>query len=247
MNDRPGWGGLSNVVWRARVPTLSWLLDVLLPRHCLVCGVGSGGESLCRACRAELPWQDPGACPRCGLPGDGRGLLCGTCQRHPPAFDSTLAAFRYQFPVDRLIQGVKYGQRLDALAFLAESLGMTIPRHGGEVDLIVPMPLHPRRLADRGFNQAAEVARRVSRCTGIPWAADALVRDRDTPPQVALPWRARLANVRGAFRCTHDLTGRRVALVDDVMTTGASLHEAARAVKSRGAKSVCSWVVARTP
>jgi ComF family protein len=114
-------------------------------------------------------------------------------------------------------------------------------------DLLLPMPLHPARLRERGFNQAAEIARPLARRLGCPVALTTLVRDVDTAPQVGLPWHARAANVRGAFRCEEDLRGLRVAVVDDVLTTGATLHEVARCLKGRGAGWVENWVVARTP
>jgi ComF family protein len=115
------------------------------------------------------------------------------------------------------------------------------------VDLIVPLPLHPARLAGRGFNQAAEIARALSRATGVTMDAQIARRVRNTAPQTALPWRERAANMRHAFACGRDLAGLRVAVVDDVMTTGATLQEFARTLKRCGAARVENWVVARTP
>jgi ComF family protein len=113
-------------------------------------------------------------------------------------------------------------------------------------DLLLAMPLHPKRLAERGYNQAAEIARRLAPRLGVPWRPDGLRRLRDTPPQAGLKLLARRRNLRGAFACDLDLSGRRVALLDDVMTSGSSLGELARCVKRAGAVEVEAWVVART-
>lgn len=187
-----------------------------------------------------------GGCGVCALP-TGEGGVCGRCQRHPPAFDHTLAALLYDFPVTHLVHGLKYGHRLQTSQFFAECLEARLVSRADLPDLVLPLPLHPARLRERGFNQAAEIARPLARRLACRVELGLLVRDLATPPQVGLPWAARAANVRGAFRCQADLTGLRVALVDDVMTTGASLHEAARSLKARGAAWVENWVVARTP
>ena len=113
-------------------------------------------------------------------------------------------------------------------------------------DFIAPMPLHPARLRERGFNQALEIARRVSNKSGIALLPGACKRIKDTPPQTGLPWREREKNIRGAFACELDLTGQHIAVLDDVMTTGATLNELARVLRKRGATEVSAWVVART-
>lgn len=223
------------------------LVELLLPPECHLCGVSIPTGMLCTACVGELPAHPGNGCPVCALP-TGQGGVCGRCQRHPPAFDRSVTPYLYDFPLSHLIHGLKYGHRLQFGRFLAERVLAAVAVQGAErPDLIVPMPLHPDRLRERGFNQAAEIARPLARHAGCRMDPGILVRDVATPPQVGLPWRARAANVRGAFRCTADLDGLRVAVVDDVMTTGATLHEAARTLKSRGAVWVENWVVARTP
>jgi ComF family protein len=204
---------------------------------CLLCGGEGGPELLCAACIAELPAL-PASCPRCALPSPA-AALCGSCLNHPPHFDATLALWRYEFPCDGLVQALKYRARLALAGFFARSLASrTMP----EVDLIVPMPLHPRRLAERGFNQALEIARHLGR----PIEPRGVLRVKHTPPQTELPYEERAKNVRGAFLCKLDLTGARVAVLDDVMTTGATLNELARALKRAGATRVENLVIART-
>jgi ComF family protein len=153
------------------------------------------------------------------------------------------APFAYRFPVAGLIHAFKYGGRLALARTLGEALAHALPR---DADAIVPMPLARGRLAERGFNQALEIARVVAAHTRIPLLRDAARKVMDTPPQAALPWKERAKNVRRAFACDIDLTGQRIAVVDDVLTTGATLSELARVLRKAGAVSVAGWVVART-
>lgn len=208
---------------------------------CLLCGAETGPELLCPACIAELPVL-PESCPRCALPSPA-AAVCGSCLRHPPHFDATLALWPYEFPCDRLVQALKYRARLPLAGFFARSLAS---RRLPEVDLIVPMPLYPKRLAERGFNQALEIARSLSRRRRIPIEPRGALRAKNTLPQTQLPYEERARNVRGAFLCELDLSGASVAVLDDVMTTGATLNELARALKRAGATRVENIVVART-
>ncbi|MGB7541968.1 MAG: ComF family protein [Burkholderiales bacterium] len=212
-----------------------------LGQDCQLCGGPGGPGLICAGCADELPVL-PAHCPRCAMPSPG-GSVCGECLRRPPAFDRTTALWRYEFPCDRLVQSLKYHARLALAGFFAGTLASKpLPR----VDLIVPMPLHPRRLAARGFNQAVEIARLLSRLVAIPTESRRVWRVKDTMPQTDLPYEERAKNVRGAFACGPDLSGRTVAIVDDVMTTGATLNELARILKRAGAARVENWVIART-
>lgn len=214
-----------------------------LPQSCLLCGARTPGGLLCTGCADDLPDMRGPCCPRCALP-HASGGVCGRCLRHPPAFETACAAYRYAFPVDVLIRRCKYDGVLELTDGFAQALADAVadlPRP----DLLLPMPLHPTRLAERGFNQAAEIARRLARRLDMAWATTGLSRLRDTPPQAGLDLRARRRNLRGAFRCELDLHGRHVALVDDVMTSGASLHELAQAARRAGALHLSAWVVAR--
>jgi len=209
----------------------------------VLCQAASGAQLLCEACARELPPAAP-ACPRCAHAGSG-DAECGACLADPPQFDATRAAFAYAFPVDALIQALKYGGQLALAGLFAQELYRIVGRARG-IDLIVPLPLHPARLAGRGFNQAAEIGKVLSRLSGIAMDTARARRVRDTAPQTALPWRERAANMRQAFACEQDLSGLSVAVVDDVMTTGSTLDAFARALKKGGAARVENWVVART-
>jgi len=211
---------------------------------CLLCGTNTHDGLSCAACDADLPRLTEEHCPVCALPALS-GSICGRCLKQAPPFDHTVAAFSYQFPLDKLIQALKYRERLILVNYLADSLTRHITTRP---DCIVALPLHPARLRERGFNQSLLLARRISRQLGIPLLADACERVRNTPPQSSLPWKERDKNMRQAFACKPgaDMRGKHVAVVDDVMTTGASVGELARALKQAGASEVSAWVVART-
>ena len=218
-------------------------LDAVLPQRCFACGAGSGGEVLCDDCRAELPGRGRARCPVCAIE-QPEGQVCGACIITPPPFGASRAALDYAFPADRMVQALKYAHRL-SLSRLFVELMAEAPCP--QADLVVPMPLYPARLRSRGVNQAAELARPLAAAWGIPLRLDGIVRDLDTHPQAALPWKARAGNVRGAFRVRGSVEGLRVVVVDDVMTTGETLAELARTLKAVGAASVENRIVARTP
>ncbi len=215
----------------------------LLPQHCFLCADASGDRLLCPACFAGLPRLSAEHCPVCALPTPGANR-CGACLKQAPHFDATLAVFRYEFPLDRLIQSLKYAHRLASADFLGRALAR--PPTPFRPDLILPVPLAPARLAERGFNQALEIARPLSRALGAPLEIRHVRRRRDTAPQASLPWKERRQNIRHAFECEIDLTGKTVLVVDDVMTTGTTLDELARVLKAHGALRVENRVLART-
>ncbi|MDR3086714.1 MAG: ComF family protein [Azoarcus sp.] len=216
----------------------------LLAQNCLLCGQTGEGEILCRACADDLPRLPAPLCPRCALPTTS-GELCGACLAHPPHYDRTLAAFSYGFPLDKLIQSFKYAHRLALATYLGREIA-SLAAESVVADLVVPLPLHPVRLRERGFNQALELARPVAATLGLPLDSRTCSRIRHTPAQASLSWKKREKNIRNAFQCTRDLSGRRILLVDDVMTTGASLNEFARTLKRHGASEITLLVVART-
>ena len=221
---------------------------MLFGGSCFLCR-GAADGLLCASCDADLPrissGPDGARCPRCALESPS-GAVCGRCLARPPSFDATLAALSYRFPTDVLVQALKFRSELA----LAEFFGKLLEARAGRserVDLVVPVPLFPRRLRERGFNQAMEIARSLARASGARLGPELCERIRDTPAQLGLPLEARRKNVAGAFRCPKPLEGASIALVDDVMTTGSTLEEVAGTLKRAGAARVVCWVLARTP
>lgn len=217
------------------------LAALLLPTCCFLCGAAARGSLLCAGCSQQLPRLPAALCPVCALPSP-EGAVCGACLRHPPYYDATVAAYVYDFPLDRLVQALKYRAALAVAPFLGAALARQPPP---TADVIVPLPLHAARLRERGFNQAVEIARIPARCWRLPLELARCSRSHDGAPQASLPQAQRRRNVRHAFLCTAGLQGRHVAVVDDVMTTGATLDEFARALKKAGAARVTNLVVAR--
>ncbi len=201
---------------------------------------------MCSHCAAQLPRWPARTCPRCALPASG-ATLCGHCLRWPPAFDFTHAVFDYAFPLDRLVQALKYRRHLALAPFLGAELAAGAGHLCGTFDLVLPMPMHPRRLAERGFNQAVEIARPLGRLAGRRLELGAVVKLRDTPAQASLDRDRRLRAPRKAFASRRRLDGMRILVVDDVMTTGATLDALAQCLKAAGAQWVGNLVLARTP
>ena len=218
------------------------LWQSLFKQPCLLCGTASRNGIFCAACDAQLPYLTAAHCPVCAVPTLG-GDICGSCLQHPPQFNRTIAVFAYTFPLDKLVQALKYSEQLVLVNSLADKLAQRVELRP---DCLLPMPLHPARLQERGFNQSLELARRIGDKLHIPVLVDSCQRVRDTPPQFALSWNERDKNVRRAFVCTQDFSGKSVAVVDDVMTSGASLNELALTLRRAGAQEVHAWVIART-
>ena len=255
MERRESWAkgrGLS--IWLPDIGHSSahWLskaLDALLPQRCLLCAQPSGSEPVCPACIGRLPRLPQPACPVCAHPhasAASAGLPCGHCLAQPPAYDATLAVYAYLYPMDELVRLLKYGRRLASADFLSRELAQLLAHVGTPVDCVLPLPLAPARLAERGFNQAVELAKPVARQVRQPLALSAVSRRHDSAHQASLAWAARASTVRGAFSCQMDFSGQHVLVVDDVMTTGATLNELAGVLKRQGAGRVTNLVVART-
>ena len=217
-------------------------------RNCLFCSgsVKNSHLSICSSCLQELPFQSETSCPQCGLVA-AKGEVCGHCLQSAPAFDITYGLFAYQYPISTLLQKYKYGKQLDIATTLGKLISKRAPSPSVALpDVLIPMPLHPRRLQERGFNQAVEIARVVAHELHIPLDVHACKRVKFSASQVTLPLKERVRNMRNAFTCDRPLDNLKVALLDDVMTTGASLNALASAVKKAGASHVECWVIART-
>ena len=225
-----------------------WLLSLLFPGRCRLCGTAvQPQQNLCRQCLEDLPWLNSG-CIRCSLPlpASSGDLLCGRCQQQAPDFDHTLAAFHYQPPIDYLIKRLKFSGELALCPFFSRLLAEQVSAQAGPLpDLILPVPLHHTRLRERGFNQSTELARRLGRSLDIQVDNRLCTRTRSTHPQSLLSGAERRKNICGAFRVNRVLAASRVAIVDDVMTTGLTCCELARMLKLAGAEHVEVWVVAR--
>ncbi|HEY0268818.1 MAG TPA: ComF family protein [Methyloradius sp.] len=217
----------------------------LFPQACLLCAASDGGElAICQDCLTDLPRHTIDQCPQCALPAY-QNQLCGHCIASPPAFDTTNALFRYEFPVDAMLQRYKYQHLLNMAQTFAQMILNDLP-NAKLPDLIIPMPLHPLRLKERGFNQSLEIARIVGKTLNIKVDAQVCSRIKPSPPQASLPLKERVKNMQSAFACNTTLDGLNIALIDDVMTTGASLNSLSKTVKKAGASNVECWVVART-
>ena len=180
----------------------------------------------------------------CALP-TLAGETCGRCLQYPPQFDRTIAAFSYSFPINQLIKALKFHDQLVLVNFLADEL---VTHIDVMPDAVIAMPLHPTRLRSRGFNQSQLLAARVASKLKVPLESELCRRVRDTPPQSSLPLKERDKNMRQAFGVADGerIRGKHIAIVDDVMTSAASMEELAKVLKKAGATSVTACVVART-
>jgi len=227
-----------------------WMRDLrafVYPPTCVLCDArGHDDLDLCAACADELPRLGL-ACARCALPVTSPDVtVCGACQKKPPAFDAATALFQYQPPVNHLILQLKFHGRLSH----ARLLGQLLARHlsassGVPPECIVPVPLHSRRIRERGFNQALELARHVARRLHVPVDLKCARRIRHTDPQMELPAKARRGNIRGAFKIAAGFKARHVAILDDVVTTGATVDELARSLRRAGVERIEVWSIAR--
>ena len=238
-----------NLTTRFLVDGWERLQFALLPPHCLLCGqLGSAHRDLCAACAADLV-RNVICCPRCALPLATPAPLCGECLQHAPPFAAAYVPFVYAAPLDQLVTSLKFGRSLAAGRVLAE---LWIDALRGTPALLpqalIPVPLHPQRLRERGYNQALELARPIAQTLGIALREDVLARTRATPAQSHLDAVERQRNLRGAFAVVDGLeVPDHVAVIDDVMTTGATLRECARALLHVGVSRVDVWALARAP
>ncbi|MDB5794174.1 MAG: ComF family protein [Noviherbaspirillum sp.] len=232
-------------------------LPAVLPGACALCG-HVAGASLCNGCHRQFFERRPHRCAQCAtaLPAGAAsaGMVCGECLREPPAFDATIAAVDYAPPVDQLVLGLKFGGRLAVAPLFAGMLQKAVAANCPPFALpalLTAVPLGTGRLMERGFNQALEIARPLSRSLGIALDARLVARHRDTRAQALLPPDERRKNMRGAFivpgASMERVRGMHVGVVDDVVTTGETLNELAATLKRFGAARVTNFVFAKTP
>lgn len=235
-------------------PLTRGIRSLLFPPACAGCGrplESLGQEPLCRDCLSLLPVSRPPWCRRCGLSLAQQGAgadLCVDCRLHPPAFDQAVSPFLYEGPIKELITGLKYRGRISLGRFLADSMARTVWEQADlrSVEAIVPVPLHATRLRERGFNQAQILAAGLAGRLGLPCRSDLMVRARATQPQTELSREDRRENLRGAFAAgASSLPGNSFLLVDDVLTTGATVRACAEALRRAGAARILVVTAAR--
>jgi ComF family protein len=234
------------------IRTIRPFLNHLLPATCVLCGY-TATNNLCQACQRSLPILSQ-HCPRCAKfltfqQTQSIPLLCGACQQHPPPFDHTFALFPYEFPIIQLITALKFQQKLSHGNALSKQFITNIEQlwylNKPLPDLILPVPLHPKRLQERGFNQALEIAKPIARYFDLPIDTKGLQRTYHTAAQSGLSAEERKRNVLHAFTATRRFDGLTIALIDDVVTTGQTVIACCEKLKSNGAKSIHVWCAAR--
>ncbi len=227
---------------------LNIIQQFLFPPSCLFCG-DSGVQTMdiCQDCFDELPENTPNClrCARSFEPTQENQVICGQCLQQPPHFDQVIAPYLYLEYMAWLITGLKFRKQYKHARLLAQLLAGHVSQLPDRPDYILPVPLHPSRYRQRGFNQSQEIARTLSRQLNIPLHTDCCKRILNTPRQSQLPAKQRRKNVRRAFAVTHPVHGQHIAVLDDVMTTGSTAGELARILKQAGASRVDIWVCAR--
>lgn len=241
------------ILWDGFSAFKSALSDLFFPPTCPFCSSPEvdSGVSICSNCLGSVREIGAPLCPQCGLPlpettpGE---LLCGECLVAPPAYDRARYGVKYKGAVQEAIKNLKYGGALHAAAALSELLIEAFQRHyePAEFDLILPVPIHRKKLRERGFNQVVVLSQRLSRSVGIPLDRTAFVKSVDTPPQAGLSRKERLSNLRGSFRVARKdaIENKRILLVDDVATTGSTIREAARTLRKAGSARIDALVLA---
>jgi ComF family protein len=225
---------------------LTQLRDSLLPGHCLLCLATPIASAICDRCQDSLPWIG-NPCRGCALPLPGaEPSLCADCLQSTPVFDLAWAAFRLAPPVQGLIHRLKYSAGFGGANALGTMMALRLARRPQPLpDLLIPVPLHHLRQRLRGYNQAHELAQVISKVLSIPVAPRAVARTKRTQDQIGQSAVERRRNLRGAFAARESMQGLHIALLDDVMTTGTTLSELARACRKAGAVRVEAWAVAR--
>lgn len=230
----------------------------LLKSNCILCGsLVSGSMSLCDGCRGDLPRVEF-ACQTCALPMkiQAESGFCGQCLNQKPYVDYAINLFHYENPIDYLISQMKFQYQLSAAAVLADLLESHIEKvmnkksnthqlKYGLPDVILPIPLHKKRLSKRGFNQSLEISKSLARSHNIPILSGSVMRSKDTQPQTNLNRQQRIKNVSGCFKLLAKPMHSHIVIIDDVVTTGATTNELAKLLKNSGVETVGVWSLAR--
>ncbi len=219
------------------------LYSNLTATHCLLCGEIGENDSLCVDCINELPKLGK-SCPRCASP-LSHSLLCGRCLHQPPQQNSSFSLFEYKSPIDRLIADFKYNDKLFLSRFFAVQMAAKLKTRPLP-QLLIPIPLHPRRLRERGYNQSLELAKQLSKQLSIPVCSKSVIRIKDSQPQTSLPYKERAKNIQRAFKVVNTMLPTHIALIDDVLTTGHTANSAAKIIRQAGVNNIEVWTIART-
>ncbi len=227
---------------------LNIIQDCLFPPTCLLCGSsGQQSRDLCLTCHESLPVNDC-CCRRCGVNLEMKhdtSYLCGKCQKQPPSFDETHAPFLYQSSIRHMIYNLKFNARFENARLLGSLLADKLYESAERPDCIVPVPLHPSRYCERGFNQSIEIARTVSRKLEVPLDLTSCRRNRNTAHQTNLPAKQRKKNMKNAFSVREPFSAGHVAILDDVMTTGTTVNELAKTMVGAGVTKIDVWICGR--
>lgn len=235
---------LPALTWRNRARGLAdSLLNFVFPPVCGACK--KAGSLLCEACFAQLQWVQKPLCDRCGRPVTSPTACCSVCQERPLPLKQIRAAVLFAHPVSKLIHNLKYNGAFALANPLASLMAEAWGAWHMPIDVVLPIPLHAERERKRGYNQSTLLARAFCQRVGVPFAEDVLQRTRFTTPQVGLSAVDRLKNVQNAFQADRSVLGKRVLLIDDVCTTGATMAAAANALYAAGAQTVSGYCVAR--
>ena len=226
----------------------SGVLDLIYPPHCLVCK-GPGNDYLCAECVEKIDIIQPPCCRKCGVPCDPTVYICAECREREYYFEFARSVGIYENELRDAIHALKFACQELMARPLGELMARCYATSGlpGKVDVAVPIPIHRSRLVERGFNQSAEIARVLCKRISLPLQTGALVKTRKTRDQVNLPEDQRFTNLEGAFAVPdpHPIAGKRVLIIDDVLTTGATANEAAKTLRSAGASAVYAYTLAR--
>lgn len=226
------------------------LFSHLFPSRCILCKkTVNQAIEICPDCYSALPHNE-NCCQACALPLPeelGSTVICGRCLRQPPTFDYAYSLFRYEGNVIGLVHQLKFGERISHARSIGEMLCSKLHQAGESPDCLLPVPLHDLRLRQRGFNQSVEISRVIAKKSGISIEYDAVVRHRRTPAQTGLDAKQRKSNIKGAFTVAQVIDYQHVLIIDDVMTTGATVNELARLLKNNGVMRVGVMTIARAP